>query len=210
MSPFFLVFGRQPNLPLDIVHQGMRATQDENEPLPMPQRAAQHASKIVNKLADAFQAVKKAWKNDIDHRSRAYSGIAPDDFKVGAKCLVFTPSRRKNVSDKLVSGYKGPYIISEKISDILYRVKADPSFPNNPKPPKGIIGLSRMKLVNSRDNNLQQDSNDNEEDRIETSPDQSQNDDQDSVNFPHEYEALFDMNMAEEQVSNSSNHENNE
>ena len=67
-----------------------------------------------------------------------------------------------------------------------------------------------MKLVNSRDNNLQQDSNDNEEDRIETSPDQSQNDDQDRVNFPHEYEALFDMNMAEEQVSNSSDHENNE
>ena len=39
-----------------------------------------------------------------------------------------------------------------------------------------------MKLVNSRDDNLQQDSNDNEEDGIETSPDQGQNDDQDRVN----------------------------
>ena len=67
-----------------------------------------------------------------------------------------------------------------------------------------------MKLLNSRDNNLQQNSNDNEEDRIETSPDQSQNDDQDRVSFPHEYEALFDKDMAEEQVLNSSDHENNE
>ena len=76
-------------------------------------------------MAEAFQTVKEAWKNDIDHRSRAYSGIAPDGFKVGAKCLVFTPSRKKNVSDKLSSGWMGPFIITKKLSEVLYKVKTD-------------------------------------------------------------------------------------
>ena len=86
-------------------------------------------------------------ESEIDHRSKAYSGIAPDGFKVGAKCLVFSSARKKDVSDKLQSGWRGPFIIGKKLSDISYQVKADPDIENPPRPPKGIISLSRMKLV---------------------------------------------------------------
>ena len=96
--------------------------------------------------------MKQAWKNDIDHRSRAYTGIAPEEFKVGAKCLVFTPQRSKHTSDKLQSAWKGPYIISEKLSDILYRVKADPNNIVRQRPPKGIVTLSRLKLAEGKGN----------------------------------------------------------
>ena len=121
--------------------------ENRDDSIPYPQKAAEHAAKIIRKMAEAFQSVRKAWKNDIDSRSRDYSGIAPEKFKVGAKCLVFTPSRKKNISDKLTSGWSGPYIISKKLSEILYKVKADPNNENASKPPKGIISLSRMKLA---------------------------------------------------------------
>ncbi len=65
---------------LDIAHQVMRITEDAKEPLPLPQRAASHAFKIVSRLAEAFQTVKKTWKNEHDHRSMAYSRIAPDEY----------------------------------------------------------------------------------------------------------------------------------
>ena len=150
LSPFFLMYGRQPNLPIDIAHRGLH-TEDKDDTIPFPQKAASHATKIVKKMAKAFQTVKEAWKNDIDHRSRAYSGIAPEGFKVGAKCMIFTPARRKNVSDKLTSGWTGPFVISKKLSEILYKVRTDPDNGSATKSPKGIISLSRMKLVGKDD-----------------------------------------------------------
>ena len=113
------MYGRQPNLPIDIAHRGLHI-ENKDDAIPFPQKAASHATKIVQKMAKAFQTVKEAWKYDIDHRSRAYSGIAPEGFKVSAKCMVFTPARKKNVSDKLTSGWSGPFIISKKLSEILY------------------------------------------------------------------------------------------
>ena len=150
LSPFFVMFGRQPNIPMDIAHRGLHVQEAGADNLtPFPQKAAEHAAKIIKRMTEAFQTVKEAWKNDIDHRSRAYSGIATEGFKVRAKCLVFTPSRKKNVSDKLSSGWMGPFIKTKKLSEALYKVKTDSENgdKNGPKLPRGIISLSRMKLI---------------------------------------------------------------
>ena len=192
----------------------------KDELIPFPQRAAEHAARIVRRMTKAFQSVKEAWKNDIDRRSRAYSGIAPDEFKVGAKCLIFTPSRKKNVSDKLTSGWSGPFIISKKLSEILYKVKADPDSENASKSPRGIISLSRMKLVtndsHTSNGNSLTPSNADEENDTATSlttnseavpppPPSSDEDENETSHFPHEYEALYESH--DEEGSNSNNNE---
>ena len=46
LSPFFLMYGRQPNLPIDIAHRGLH-TEDKDDTIPFPQKAASHATKIV-------------------------------------------------------------------------------------------------------------------------------------------------------------------
>ena len=159
-------------------------------------------------------------KNNIDHRSRAYSGIAPEEFKVGTKCLIFTPLRKKNVSDKLTSGWSGPFIISKKLSEILYKVKADPSSENASRPPRGIISLSRMKLApndshTSNGNSSTPSDVDEENDSasslvtdsetIPPPPQSSEENENETSHFPHEYEALYESH--DERSSNSNDNE---
>ena len=120
--------------------------------------------------------MQKAWKADIDHRSRSYSGIEPDEFKVGARVLVFTPSRKKGTSDKLTSAWTGPFLLADKYSPILYRLKQDPSNMEAGRPPKGIVALSRLKLVVGGEKAAAAASDGDSE-----------------PYFPHEYEALCDI-----------------
>ena len=56
--------------------------------IPFPQRAAEHAARIVRRMTKAFQSVKEAWKNDIDHRSRAYSGEQGEIEKESLQALM--------------------------------------------------------------------------------------------------------------------------
>ena len=96
-------------------------------------------------MAEAFQIVKEGRKRDIERRTKAYSNTPPDEFTVGKKVLVFTASRKKHTSDEIQIPWHGPFVISEKLSNILYRVNA---LPGGDKPPAGIISLSRMKIFN--------------------------------------------------------------
>ena len=74
-------------------------------------------------MAEAFQIVTEGWKRDIEHWTKAYSNTQPDKFTVGKIVFVFTPSRKKHSSDKIQIPWHGPFVLSEKFSSILSRVK---------------------------------------------------------------------------------------
>ena len=63
----------------------------------------------------------------------------------------------------------------------MYKVKEDPENIKAGRPPKGIIGLSRLKIVIG------------DEDTPTPTPDN-----EDEVYFPHEYEALYNMEKDKE------------
>ena len=84
-------------------------------------KAAEYAAKIVMPFK-----LSKGLRNGLDYHSRVYSLIDQDEFKIGAKCVIFAPSRNKNFSYKLCSGWTAPYTIFDKISDIMYMVKIHP------------------------------------------------------------------------------------
>ena len=194
LSPFFLMFGRRATIPLDLVHPAKLMPTREEENVAFPTKAAAYATKLIDKMAKAFEIVKDGWKRDIEQRTKAYSNTPPDEFTIGKKVLVFTPSRKKHTSDKIQVPWHGPFVISEKLSNILYKVKA---LPGGDKPPAGIISLSRMKIFNEEptekgsDNNTPHESHENPEE---------QNSEEDPY-FPHEYEVLHsarDTTMQEE------------
>ena len=102
----------------------------------------------------------------------------------------------------------------------MYKVKADPDSENSSKPPRGIISLSRMKLVtndsHTSNGNSLTPSNVDEENDTATSlatnseagpppPPSSDEDENETSHFPHEYEALYESH--DEKSSNSNNNE---
>ena len=102
----------------------------------------------------------------------------------------------------------------------MYKVKADPDSENASKPARGIISLSRMKLVtndsHTSNGNSLTPSNVDEENDTATSlttnseavpppPPSSDEDENETSHFPHEYEALYESR--DEEGSNSNNNE---
>lgn len=92
--------------------------ENKDDSIPFPQ-GRKSCKKNCTKDGQSLLDRKGRWENAIDRRLRGHSGIAPEEFKVAAKCMVFTSSRKKNVSDELTSGWLGPFIISKTVSEIL-------------------------------------------------------------------------------------------
>ena len=184
------MYGRQATIPLDLIHPKPPPPTDNTGEAAFPVKAASYASKLVDRLAKAFETSQKGWSRDFEHKTRAYSGIAPDEFKPGVRVLVFTPSRTKSTSDKLQSPWTGPFRISKKVSDILYELQRDgPDSSLGRKAPVGIISLSRLKLYCN-----QSASNEGAQNSPQQDDDSSSNASslETEATFPHEYEALFE------------------
>ena len=54
LSPFFLMYGRQLNLPIDIAHRGLHM-ENKDDAIPFPHKAANHATRIVQKMAKVLK-----------------------------------------------------------------------------------------------------------------------------------------------------------
>ncbi len=51
------------------------------------------------------------------------------DFKVGQAVWLHDPARRVGVCSKLSDKWKGPYLVTRKLDDLLYLVKRSPKQP---------------------------------------------------------------------------------
>ena len=55
------MYERQPNLPIQTAHRRLHM-ESKDDAIPFPQKAADHATRIVQKMVKVFQAVREAWK----------------------------------------------------------------------------------------------------------------------------------------------------
>ena len=49
------------------------------------------------------------------------------NYNLGDAVYLYNPSRKKGVSPKLQSFWEGPYLIIEKLSDLVYKIQSAPS-----------------------------------------------------------------------------------
>ena len=119
-SPFELIFGREPNTPLDLLFQ-----------LPQPHtefRAYEdYATELRNRLQRAFEWARENLSRSVRRQRLLYSGKVRS-FLPGAKVWLFTPKFKAGQRRKFRIKWTGPWIVKRKLNDVTYLLTPDPSW----------------------------------------------------------------------------------
>ena len=115
-TPNFLMFGREVNIPLDLL-----AGEDPNQ---QKQTTSDYALKVQHNLREAYsrvrvhtQAAQKRQKRQYDQKKMG------KPFQEGDRVWIYTFRKRQGRSPKLQKFWRGPYKITQKLSDANYRVQ---------------------------------------------------------------------------------------
>ena len=113
-SPFFLNFGRDPRLPIDIATRGdYDVHRDASD-----YRAAlvSHLENAVALARDNVQLAQQKRKQHFDHQAKERS------FQLGDRVWLFTPQKQVGKSPKLIHFWHGPFRITEQTSPVNYKL----------------------------------------------------------------------------------------
>jgi hypothetical protein len=108
--PHYLMFGRNPRLPLDSIFS-----------LPS---ASLSADTIMSRLKLAFEhANVQLLATHEQEKQRFDAGINAESLRTGDLVMYEVPTRKKGEPDKLQKKRKGPYLILSKLSDQSYMIQ---------------------------------------------------------------------------------------
>lgn len=113
-SPFFLLYGRNVETPLDVIF-----------PIDQTEASDNYVKRILTNAEEARQLAQlhilrgqAKDKNRYDARHRHVI------YKPGDHVWVFTPVRKVGLSEKLLRRYFGPYRVTRRLSDVTYAVES--------------------------------------------------------------------------------------
>ena len=114
-TPLFVMSGRSPNLPIDVL---LGRAQTQGQELP------DYVRKMQSSLKSAFSVVRqrlhKAHQRQKQLKDQA---IAGDAFQVGDRVWLFVPAIKKGQTRKFSSLWRGPYTIIDKVGPVNYHVQ---------------------------------------------------------------------------------------
>ena len=133
-SPFYLLYGREPRLPIDV---SLLLPSDN-----LSASVSEHRARIVQNLEDAQRIVQANTQLAQQRMKHQYDKTAgPVPFEVGAKVWVYTPKSRKGLSKKLSHNFHGPYRVVSKLSPVHFRLRTLDN-----RPVSVPVHANRMKL----------------------------------------------------------------
>ena len=114
-TPFYLMFGRQPKMPLDIIY-GMA-----------PGQVVEHCQYVANlrkKMELAYQLARENMQTAANRQKENYDlKVHGDKFITGQLVWLCNPVVPKGNSRKLLTPWVGPYRVIKCLSDTVYRIQ---------------------------------------------------------------------------------------
>lgn len=137
-SPFYLVFGRHPTLPFDTIFP--TAVDFTTE----------YTRDAITRARKAREVARQRLLASQDHQRHRYdSHHRQISFTPGSLVLLWTPTRRVGLSEKLLSRYSGPYRVLRQVTDVTYEIAPLESSSASASLSTDIVHVSRLKLYHS-------------------------------------------------------------
>ena len=116
-SPFYLLYGRDPRLPLDV--SLLAPSPDDLTP-----SVAEHRARIVRHIEEAQEMARSNIQRAQQRMKLQYDQHATlTDFAIGQRVWAFTPKTKKGLSRKLLHNWHGPYRVIQKLSPAHYLLR---------------------------------------------------------------------------------------
>ena len=118
-TPAMMMMGRDLRLPVDLF-----IGRPEDEP---PVQKSDYAQNLLNRLEKVHDYARQHLKMKSDKMKSHYDLQAiGDELKEGDAVWLYNPQRKKGVSPKLSQPWQGPYVVTKRINDLVYRIRLGP------------------------------------------------------------------------------------
>ncbi|KAJ8040010.1 hypothetical protein HOLleu_14191 [Holothuria leucospilota] len=137
-TPYYLMFGREIQLPFDVMYGSCKDS---------PKTASEHVSDLRQNLNSTFERVRENMKVKQRREKDFYDVKAHGKpYEVGDYFWLHVTARKKGVTSKLTAPWQGPYKILKKISDLVYRIQHV-----NNKRKRSVVHFNRLKRCQASD-----------------------------------------------------------
>ena len=129
LSPYEVLYGHKAILPLDLV----LGSPPDSVPSPADYALSHKAS-----LQKSFQLARDNYNLSVDRQRKAHYHQSPHSFAEGQQVWHHVDATPPSVpgmeplqiSKKLAPKWTGPWTVTSKINDLVYKIKANPAWPN--------------------------------------------------------------------------------
>ena len=116
VTPFLAFQGREATLPADLILR--LPNPDDDKDIPTAVR------NLLDRYTTMYEAMAKSQASTIRRNALQYHGSR--EFRVGDKVFYLAPNHGK-AKKKMTKHWSGPYLITEKCADVLYKIQTIPA-----------------------------------------------------------------------------------
>lgn len=144
-SPFFLMFGREATLPLDLVYGAPQSNTKDSEGF----ERHEWGRKLRSRLEGAYSYARDHLQVEVRRQRRQYQQKSPrGQVHLGDQVWLFTPRAQAGGGRKLSRYWTGPYEVAEVISPVVFRIRSVGEW--NQTQLEIVVGLDRLVKMGSR------------------------------------------------------------
>ena len=114
LTPYFTLYGREARIKTDLIFGSLPQEQSRGP--------IEYANQLRDRLQTAYRFVRANLGRAVERTRLQYTETDKNKYQVGDLVWLCTPYIKREVGKKLNTVYTGPYRITEKVADVLFRI----------------------------------------------------------------------------------------